>query len=152
MLPCFVCSRPTDIYCTLLLSIFHFAFVKISLCRLNMPEVHKSRTPVRPGEWILCAGAKYSVGSQYGTCFTSPFWRLEFSDGSYILENLCTPVHMYTLLSSYFATKFRIVDICNCWVTINNHTRRYIVVPSAYLKLMYTRPQWLFSCRLQVES
>jgi hypothetical protein len=31
------------------------------------------------------------VGRQCGTCCISPFWSLEFWDGSRILENFCTP-------------------------------------------------------------
>jgi len=34
-----------------------------------------------------------SVDPQYGPCFISPFWHLQFCDGSWIFKNLYAPLH-----------------------------------------------------------
>jgi hypothetical protein len=50
----------------------------VRLLQSHRPGVHKSRAPARRGDYILCRGGLIFIDPQYGTCFISPFWRLEF--------------------------------------------------------------------------
>jgi len=65
-----------------------------------MPEITQIRSyleQIYTNPWSWSAGPLHFVpwrvtilGLQHGTWFMSTFWRLEFWNGSYILENLCT--------------------------------------------------------------
>jgi hypothetical protein len=53
--------------------------------------MQNSRAPGHRGD-KFCTVRQIYVDTQYGTCFISTFWRLEYLGGAYIsLENLFTP-------------------------------------------------------------
>ena len=71
---------------------------------LAASRVYKSLAPGRPGRLNSVRWCLIFVGLQYGTCFMSPFWRLESGGSSWIifLENLCTPA-LLRLVWYYFS-------------------------------------------------
>jgi hypothetical protein len=86
--------------------------------RLELPKIELI-IPSRPTHRLFTRGAQIPctrlawrlkfvrwhlvvMGPQYGTCFTSSFWRLKFWGISYIFRQYRSPVIHYTSLFSWF--------------------------------------------------
>jgi hypothetical protein len=89
------------------------------------------------------------VGHQYGTCFVSPFWRLEFWAGFWIFfgkiyEPLCKPTHNVWFNNKKLSTPFVYVGPRDSYRKQRRNSTHYPII-------LITQVQSDF-CEVQIES